>query len=387
MVMKKIEGIDGLRAIAVIAVILFHNRILDLGWVGVWIFFGISGFVITISLSSSLIGDSISSKMKVFYIKRVLRIAPLYLLLIVFSIPFIVLNHQYIDHIPYLLTATYNFYRISPYYQNTDLFGHYWSLCVEEQFYFIYPVLFFALSARQLRRLLIAIIVVAPAVRYATALSASAVGMSQDHVANAVYQFSPGHFDAFAGGCLIALERHRVATSAWLRRHFGWLVAAGAAILVAYILINIHIRGTPLHSALAAAFSVNVQGETDQILLYSMLNIMTCLLIIGILCRVPYVVQPLSNLALNFIGKISYGIYMIHLPLLAIYRGGLRFVWGEEIFAGGIPWWTAFAAYLLILFVLSVMSFRYFESYFLSKQAYFAERIASTQQVALNRHG
>jgi len=96
--------------------------------------------------------------------------------------------------------------------------------------------------------------------------------------------------------------------------------------------------GTSLHSALAAAFSVNVQGETDQILLYSMLNIMTCLLIIGILCRVPYVVQPLSNLALNFIGKISYGIYMIHLPLLAIYRGGLRFVWGEEIFAGGVPW-------------------------------------------------
>jgi len=108
------------------------------------------------------------------------------------------------------------------------------------------------------------------------------------------------------------------------------------------------------------------------------------LLIIGILCRVPYVVQRYLTLPLNFIGKISYGIYIDNLPLLAIYRGGLRFVWGEEIFAGGVPWWTAFAAYLLILFVLSVMKLPLFRKLFPLEAGVFAERIASTQQVALN---
>jgi len=91
----------------------------------------------------------------------------------------------------------------------------------------------------------------------------------------------------------------------------------------------------------------------------------------------PTLYKPLSNLALNLL-KDFLRIYMIHFRF-SIYRGA-EFVWGEEIsleaFHGGQP-----SRPILDTLRVERYELPLFESYFLSKQAYFAERIASTQQV------
>lgn len=119
----------------------FNLGINPFGWAGVWLFFVISGFVITLSLILLRHADlSLRSALSVFYYKRTLRIFPLYFLFIAVGIAAIIVsgNFRHFHHLPYLFTFTYNFYRVWPLYEFTPLFGHYWNVSVEEQFYLLY---------------------------------------------------------------------------------------------------------------------------------------------------------------------------------------------------------------------------------------------------------
>ena len=149
--------LDGLRAIAVIAVIInhFNKELLASGYLGVDIFFVISGYVITSSLISRGInefGTFISS----FYKRRIKRLLPA-LIAYIFPISFLI---WIIDPIPqaalrtgltsifglsnfYLFKSATNYFAIS-----TELnpFTHTWSLAVEEQFYFVFPIIIWLCS-------------------------------------------------------------------------------------------------------------------------------------------------------------------------------------------------------------------------------------------------
>ncbi len=151
-----VPAVDGLRALAVAGVIVHHLGMFgfasDIGWAGVWLFFVISGFVITNSVDGvAYRGQSFSRKLSIFWARRVRRIRPLYLLMIgvgtiiVLTVPG--LRYQ-VEQLPYLLTFTYNFHRLSPDYSHTKLFGHYWSLSVEEQFYLLFPLIYFSVAGR-----------------------------------------------------------------------------------------------------------------------------------------------------------------------------------------------------------------------------------------------
>ncbi len=75
-----LPGVDGLRCLAIIAVLLFHAGLFRTGWVGVWLFFVISGFVITRTLlADAERGLSAKAMFRRFYLKRSFRILPLYL--------------------------------------------------------------------------------------------------------------------------------------------------------------------------------------------------------------------------------------------------------------------------------------------------------------------
>jgi peptidoglycan/LPS O-acetylase OafA/YrhL len=152
-----IKNIQGLRGVAVLLVILFHlnHQTFFFGFVGVDIFFIISGFVITKSIFKNLNSKNyeVSDILK-FYSKRILRIMPALFVMIILSTTFIilfsVLSRETITFINtglFSLIAISNFYLMNiktDYFQeDVNPFLHTWSLGVEEQFYLIFPLLIF----------------------------------------------------------------------------------------------------------------------------------------------------------------------------------------------------------------------------------------------------
>lgn len=149
------KDIDVLRAIAVAAVIFFHFEVpfFTGGYVGVSIFFVISGYLITKNIKNSLAADSFS--FLTFYENRIRRIIPaLFAVLTVSYFSFLIFcqtsyeTHYLARSLRRVLLAASNFF----FYTNTDYFDpaenqnpflHTWSLAVEEQFYFLVPLLLF----------------------------------------------------------------------------------------------------------------------------------------------------------------------------------------------------------------------------------------------------
>jgi len=161
MSVKYRPDIDGLRAIAVLSVILYHAEInffgvtyFSGGFIGVDIFFLISGYLIT-----SIIIDELEKKkefsFKYFFQRRIRRILPVLIFVIIFSIPvawLILLPHNFLDYSKSILfslgfSSNYFFHFSTIEYGATSSklipFLHTWSLSVEEQFYIIYPFFFY----------------------------------------------------------------------------------------------------------------------------------------------------------------------------------------------------------------------------------------------------
>ena len=160
MSVKYRPDIDGLRAIAVLSVIFYHAEInffgvtfFSGGFIGVDIFFLISGYLIT-----SIIIDELDKKkefsFKYFFQRRIRRILPVLIFVIIFSIPvawLILLPHDFLDYSKSILfslgfSSNYFFHFSTIEYGATSSklipFLHTWSLSVEEQFYIIYPFFF-----------------------------------------------------------------------------------------------------------------------------------------------------------------------------------------------------------------------------------------------------
>ncbi len=168
------SDIDGIRAIAVILVILYHAnfRLLSGGFIGVDVFFVLSGFLITLTIDKEMITNSFS--LKQFYLRRIRRIIPvLFFVMLIVTIPacfFLFSNHleTYSRTLIQTLLCTNNFYlwiNNGDYFaENSDLilFLHTWSLSVEEQFYFLWPFLLFLMHKKfsfQKRLILISFLV------------------------------------------------------------------------------------------------------------------------------------------------------------------------------------------------------------------------------------
>jgi len=144
--------IDGLRAIAVLSVVVFHSfpRLISGGFIGVDIFFVISGFLISEIIFSNLEHDSFS--LKEFYRRRIRRIFPA-LILVLFSCLFFgwfvlladedkQLGKHIVGGAGFISNVV--FWRESGYFDNAAVMKpllHLWSLAIEEQFYFFWPLL------------------------------------------------------------------------------------------------------------------------------------------------------------------------------------------------------------------------------------------------------
>ena len=213
MALARVTEIDGLRAIAMTMVVAQHCSLLPFGWAGVWVFFVISGYVITLSLQSDA-QTSNADRYKRFVLRRFFRIVPLYLLYIgVVSLVALALGQpKVLNNLSTLLTFTYNWqmiYNLVP----ADGFapiGHLWTLSIEEQFYILFPLMFIFLGRRAFAMACIAMLIAGPFIRFGTSLWSQTLSSEPGWLAFSIYASAICHFDAFIAGALLATYQKQI---------------------------------------------------------------------------------------------------------------------------------------------------------------------------------
>lgn len=384
---RHIRSLDGVRGLAFCLVFFQHfaggnhihlwplEIIRGVGWTGVDLFFVLSGFLITGILYDTRSDPEYFRK---FYVRRALRIFPLYyavLLLIFLSTPLLHLHwHWY--HLAYPLYAS-NFLNALLPFTNTFGFdpwldlGHFWSLAVEEQFYLVWPIIILLASSR--RRI---ISVCCTLIGSSIILRALFVALYQHHLPIAViysshmyqnlfaqmpsaffyrtflYRVTLFRFDSLAmGGILAMLLRGKESELLLRRARFALpvLLVAGSAVL----LHSFHLE-TPLtaifgYTVLAAFFASGLAGAIGWAPL-----------------RAAFEWAPLRT-----VGKYSYGMYLFHqiarpaLPVLIVKLGSLLGSVSVSAVICSAGWFFA-------VLYLAKFSFRFFESPLLKLKDRFA---------------
>lgn len=314
-----VVGLQALRGIAVLLVVCSHlytvvsteplflevtpfpwiNQAFSRGFLGVDIFFVLSGFLIT-SLLFKEDENSIRSNLKGFYSRRALRILPaLYALLVVSFLIAIwegsSLTYQWNSTWSALLFISN--WTFEPFFlQTQDDLGHLWSLAVEEQFYIVWPLVFFAL-----RRLRIhwSVITVAMAVLVVViAIHRSSLWNSQVPWIF-IYLKTETRSDAILIGCMFAYIFRYVSISPKLLRILGY-ISITLLIMVAYFYSDVE-------------KSFLYQGGFSFIALLAGMVILAVVL-------VPSFAGPVVNSRmLIWWGQRSYGMYLWHLPIFRLF--------------------------------------------------------------------
>ncbi|MBL3658196.1 acyltransferase family protein [Fulvivirga sediminis] len=355
-----IPSLDGLRAIAVLLVITFHfSKVsfidfdFEIGWVGVQIFFVLSGYLITRILLEEK-RKNFGSYIKTFYWKRLLRIFPLYFGYLIAILMLFLATGQPDDlpqNAPYLFTYTYNFFIISPEWTVNRLFVHLWSLSVEEQFYLIWPFVVFFLSERNFKKVIACMLVGIPLLRLVIAISFADIAPTEDRLGNIVYWFSLSHFDAFAlGGFINFLGKQ------YLGAHKKQWIWGSLALCVVLGLINLF-TAYPLNTNSYSSLGYLIHGllNYQHVWSYTILNIFFAAIIWQLTTSQKK--SLLTSRPLLLIGKVSYGMYLFHFPVIMAIDKGLG-----KPFVNGI---VTLLLCLTVTFIVSIISYYAYERQFL----------------------
>lgn len=316
-----IAGLDGLRAIAFLIVFFFHTRNLPFGWLGVQLFFVLSGFLITdilLRMKEKLPRRDFFIK---FYGRRFLRIFPLYYLylillaLLIFALPVIKLNALnaelgtgFLNQIWVAAFYVYDFFHASAFFERSRFFTHLWSLSVEEQFYLLWPLLIFLTPREKFRQLCFTAIGMGFIFRLLITLiyrsQAFPFLLSDPQQAVNVLPFS--HLDAFAFGAYISrfeLPRPRLQ-----------LIALSIFIPLIGLLTDYASKGT---ISTALGYDLPMTGFYKEVWGYTLLNYLFAVLIYCV-AHTNLFTQILDSAPLRYLGKISYGLYVYHYGVIAI---------------------------------------------------------------------
>lgn len=330
--------IDGLRTIAVLPVLFHHAEFswIGGGYVGVDIFFVISGFLITSILMKEIREDRFS--ILNFYERRARRILPALTAVLVFCIPFALalMTPEEFKDFSQSLIATLLFVSNILFWLETGYFHpdaeekpllHTWSLAIEEQYYIFLPVFLFLMWRYQRRYLLLSIVAIALA-----SLAFSEWAWRNVPTANFYLIFSRA-WELFAGS-ICALVAAKVGAGGQNTGRANLLSLAGL-VMIAIALFAFD-DATPFPSVFALLPVLGVA----LILLYSRQGSITFAL--------------LSLAPIVFIGKISYSLYLWHQPLFAFAR----------IQSTGELTDTIYLVLIGATFVLAVLSYYFIETPF-----------------------
>jgi peptidoglycan/LPS O-acetylase OafA/YrhL len=362
---SRIPALDGLRGIAILLVLFLHfgqfghglpapTVLVDkvfihaarTGWMGVDLFFVLSGFLIT-----GILYDTKGSPryFRQFYARRVLRIFPLYyaaLVLFLIILPALRPEHWVLKDLKtdaaWYWTYLYNVKVAADGFRPSSALGHFWSLAVEEQFYLVWPIVVLWLGRKHL--LVVCVVAVVGALVFRLVSSSTGYVVLPDVL-------TPARMDALAVGAFIAVVA-RSPNGLSVMRRWAVPVAVAAALPLAVLLRYNVALATVSHTLVALLF--------------------------GAILVLALTVSPVSLLGtaaaspiLRFFGRYSYALYVFHHPLLW-FKPAFSLAFVPTVFGSQLP------AYLLWLVIsigasvaIALVSWHLLEKQFLKMKKLF----------------
>lgn len=345
------EGLNGLRAMAVIAVVISHitnhleffglnNGIFgynkdgtSMGWqaggFGVTIFFTLSGFLITYLLLNEQQIQPIN--IRNFYIRRILRIFPLYFLFLILTLfTYLLFNIRF--ELRALLQCMFFAGNVpTDISKKIPLLGHYWSLGVEEQFYLFLPF-FLKYSKNRLLRNTIFLAVFLFGIRVICWIIYKNIG---DFTLNYIIVTSRYHILVF--GCLVAIlyfqnneEFINLVTKKSIQV-LSWAVL----LVICYNKVTFPLIHELVATATGCIIIAQITGKNKLI--------------------------NLETKVLDFVGRISFGIYITH-NLIILYCSKLT---GKFTNPSILNYLFVYVFVIIVVILMSVLSYNYFEKWFL----------------------
>ncbi|HVS64544.1 MAG TPA: acyltransferase [Thermoanaerobaculia bacterium] len=305
----RLPALDGLRGIAILLVMVYHfvlyggwrppggiewylHRVLTTGWIGVDLFFVLSGFLITGILYEAKGGGRY---FRSFYMRRVLRIFPLYYGFLacyfLFAPMLFPQGAALREGQEWYWTYLLNFDIASRGWPEHNALAHFWSLAVEEQFYLLWPLVVWAFGRRWLLRICVGCVLGAIALRVALAAQGEVL---------AAYVLMPTRIDSLAIGGWLALYlrdgKRRLRLAGWDLSG----VVLGVCFIAAVLVLNRRLAPNDP--------SVYTLGFTVIALMFAA----------SLHLALRYSPRWLTSRPLRLLGRYSYGLYVIHHPLIML---------------------------------------------------------------------
>jgi peptidoglycan/LPS O-acetylase OafA/YrhL len=348
---RHISSIDGLRAIAVTAVVLYHLGIswIPGGFLGVDLFFVISGYVITRLILDS-INQSSALDLRAFYAARIRRIYPGFLFMVISTIIFIGVwapeaIKRFLSDLPYALSGTINWALVA---RNQDYFEtigrppllqHTWSLAVELQFYLIWPIILLTVlkyfGKKNIARIALIIAIIS-----GTALFLVSLQLDQSNSAKVshIYFGTDTHSLGLFLGSALAVS--------WIPQNLSANITRRAQ----DVIDGIGVVG--LLGLISIFLFIDESNASLYQIAFPLAGIFGCLVIISLVHPASRFAPIISTAPFRWIGQRSYGIYIWHWVIFQVTRPSVDLS-GET--------WALYLARVLLVLALADISLRWVE--------------------------
>ena len=348
---RHISSIDGLRAIAVTAVVLYHLGIswIPGGFLGVDLFFVISGYVITRLILDS-INQSSALDLRAFYAARIRRIYPGFLFMVISTIIFIGVwapeaIKRFLSDLPYALSGTINWALVA---RNQDYFEtigrppllqHTWSLAVELQFYLIWPIILLTVlkyfGKKNVARIALIIAIISGTILFLVSLQLDQANSAK--VSHIYFGTDTHSLGLFLGSALAV---------SWIPQNLSANISRRAQ----DVIDGIGVVG--LLGLISTFLFIDESNASLYQIAFPLAAIFGCLVIISLVHPASRFAPIISTPPFRWIGQRSYGIYIWHWVIFQVTRPSVDLS-GET--------WALYLARVLLVLALADISLRWVE--------------------------
>ena len=348
---RHIASIDGLRAIAVTAVVLYHLGIswIPGGFLGVDLFFVISGYVITRLILDS-INQSSALDLREFYAARLRRIYPAFIFMVVCTIIFIGVwapeaIKRFLSDLPYALTGSINWLLVARHQDYFEAIGrppllqHTWSLAVELQFYLIWPIILLTVlkyfGKKNIARIALLIAITSGVTLFLVSLQ---LDQSNAQQVSHIYFGTDTHSLGLFLGSALAVS--------WIPQNLSADIEKRAQDVVDAIGV------VGLLGLIAAFLFIDESNASLYRIAFPLAGIFGCLVIISLVHPASRFAPLISSAPFRWIGQRSYGIYIWHWVIFQVTRPSVDLT-GQS--------WALYLARVLLVLALADISLRWVE--------------------------
>ena len=348
---RHIASIDGLRAIAVTAVVLYHLGIswIPGGFLGVDLFFVISGYVITRLILDS-INQSSALDLREFYAARLRRIYPAIIFMVVCTIIFIGVwapeaIKRFLSDLPYALTGSINWLLVARHQDYFEAIGrppllqHTWSLAVELQFYLIWPMILLTVlkyfGKKNIARIALLIAITSGVTLFLVSLQ---IDQSNAQQVSHIYFGTDTHSLGLFLGSALAVS--------WIPQNLSADIEKRAQDVVDAIGV------VGLLGLIAAFLFIDESNASLYRIAFPLAGIFGCLVIISLVHPASRFAPLISSAPFKWVGQRSYGIYIWHWVIFQVTRPSVDLT-GQS--------WALYLARVLLVLALADISLRWVE--------------------------